>query len=73
MLIGGATVISGAVVPQMTFSSLVVATLNFFGFAVGRVISIRLDGKPNKLLIQGLLFELVFGSLAATALAMQLA
>jgi len=72
MLIGGAIVISGAVVPTMTFSSHVVATLLLLGFAVGRTLSMRLDGKPNKLLIQGLLFELVLGSLAAAGLVMSL-
>ena len=32
------------------------------GFAIGRLLSFSLDGKPNKQIIQGLLFEIVLGS-----------
>ena len=32
------------------------------GFAIGRLLSIGLDGKPNKLIVQGLVFELVLGA-----------
>ncbi len=63
MLFGGAIILSGTAIPQMTFASHVVAILIFLGFAFGRLVSIRLDGRPNKLIIQGLIFELVFGSL----------
>ncbi len=63
MFFGGATILSGIIVPQLTFASFVVATLIFFGFAFGRLLSVRLDGRPNKLIIQGLIFELVLGSL----------
>ncbi len=49
--------------PKLTLTSFVIATLIFIGFAIGRLLSISLDGKPNKLLIQGLIFELVLGTL----------
>ena len=68
MLFGGAIILSGTVIPQMTFASHVVAILIFLGFAFGRLVSIRLDGRPNKLLIRGLTFELVFGSLNVVGL-----
>ncbi len=68
MLFGGATILSGTTIPQMTFASHVVAILIFLGFAFGRLVSIRLDGRPNKLIIQGLIFELVFGSLNVVGL-----
>ena len=68
MLFGGATILSGTAIPQMTFASHVVAILIFLGFAFGRLVSIRLDGRPNKLIIQGLIFELVFGSLNVVGL-----
>ena len=63
MLFGGIIILLGIIIPKLTFASFVVATLIFIGFAIGRLISIGLDGKPNKLLIQGLIFELVLGSL----------
>ena len=68
MLFGGATILSGTTIPQMTFASHVVAILIFLGFAFGRLVSIRLDGRPNKLIIRGLIFELVFGSLNVVGL-----
>ena len=63
MLFGGIIILLGTIIPKLTFASFVVAILIFMGFAIGRLLSIGLDGKPNKLLIQGLIFELVFGSL----------
>jgi hypothetical protein len=68
MLFGGATILSGTTIPQMTFASHVVAILIFLGFAFGRLVSIRLDGKPNELTMRGLIFELVFGSLNVVGL-----
>ena len=68
MLFGGAIILSGTTSPQMTFASHVVAMLIFLGFAFGRLVSIRLDGRPNKLIIRGLIFELVFGSLNVVGL-----
>ena len=63
MLFGGVIILLGILIPKLTFTSFVVATLIFLGFAVGRLLSMALDGKPNKLIIQGLIFELVLGAL----------
>lgn len=63
MLCGGIIIWLGILTPQLTLTSFVVATLLFIGFAIGRLLSMRLDGQPNKLLIQGLTFELVLGAL----------
>jgi len=62
MLFGGIIILLGIIIPKLTFTSLVVAILILLGFAIGRLLSISIDGKPNKLLIQGLIFELVLGS-----------
>jgi len=61
-LLGGIIILLGIFIPKFTFASFVVSTLIFIGFAIGRTISISVDGKPNKQIIQGLIFELVFGS-----------
>jgi len=61
-LFGGIIILLGIFIPQLTFTSFVVASFIFLGFAIGRIISIGIDGKPNKQLIQGLVFEIVFGS-----------
>lgn len=37
------------------------ASLIFLGFAIGRLISLKVDGRPSKQITQGILFELVLG------------
>jgi len=73
MLFGGAIILLGTIIPSLTTSSFVVATLLFIGFAIGRILSMNLDGKPNKKIIQGLGSELVLGAANAFCLAMTLA
>ncbi len=62
MVFGGIIMLLGTIVPELTITSFVVATLILLGFAFGRSLSIALDGKPNKLLIQGLISEIVLGA-----------
>jgi hypothetical protein len=62
MLFSGIIMLLGTIVPELTITSFVVAVLILLGFAFGRSLSIALDGKPNKLLIQGLISEIVLGA-----------
>jgi hypothetical protein len=62
MLFGGIIILLGTIVPELTITSFVVAILILIGFAIGRLLSIGLDGKPNKLIVQGLISELVLGA-----------
>ena len=62
MLFSGIIMLLGTIVPELTITSFVVAILILLGFAFGRSLSIALDGKPNKLLIQGLIVEIVLGA-----------
>jgi hypothetical protein len=62
MLFGGIIILLGIIVPKLTITSFVVAILILLGFAIGRLLSIGLDGKPNKLIVRGLISELVLGS-----------
>lgn len=73
MLLGGVVILLGTVVPQLTTASFVVAILIYLGFAVGRLVSFAADGKPNKLIVKGFVFELVFGGANAFCLAATLA
>ncbi len=68
MLFSGLMILLGNIIPKLTFTSFIIAILVFIGFAIGRLLSMSMDGKPNKQLIQGLVFELVFGSLNIIAL-----
>lgn len=67
MLMGGLITLAGVFIPMLTLTSFVVGALIFLGFAVGRIVSISVDGKPNKLIMQGIYFELLlgFGNLSA--------
>ncbi len=62
MLFSGIIMLLGTIIPELTITSFVVATLILLGFAFGRLLSITLDGKPNKLLIQGLIVEIILGA-----------
>ena len=62
MLFGGIIILLGTIIPKLTITSFVVATLILIGFAIGRLLGIVIDGKPNKLIVQGLVSELVLGA-----------
>jgi hypothetical protein len=63
MLFAGVIILLGTIIPGLTLTSHSIAILLFLGFAIGRVLSFGLDGKPNKQIIQGLVSEIVLGSL----------
>ena len=73
MMFGGILILLGTIIPELTITSFIVAILIFFGYAIGRLISIVIDGKPNKLLITGLISELVLGTLNVFCLIIALA
>ncbi len=58
---GGVIILLGIIITQLMLASFVVAIVIFLGHAVGRLVSFRLDGKPNKQIAQGLISELVLG------------
>ncbi len=64
MMFGGVIIILGIFIPELTVTSFVVAILLFLGYGFGRTLSIFLDGKPNKLIIQGLISEVILGALS---------
>ena len=62
MLCAGVIIALGSIFPALKLTSFIVATLIFLGFALGRIVSIATDGKPNKQISQGIVFEIVFGA-----------
>ncbi len=62
MLCAGIIVLFGTFTEKLTFTSHFVASLMFVGFVIGRLISLRTDGKPSKQITQGMLFELILGA-----------
>lgn len=61
MLCAGIIVLLGIFMERLTFTSHLVASLMFIGFVIGRLISVKTDGKPSKQITQGIIFELVLG------------
>ncbi len=61
MLFAGIIISLGTFIEKLTFNSHLVAALIFIGFAIGRLISLKVDGKPNKQITQGILFEIILG------------
>jgi hypothetical protein len=63
MMFGGIMIMLGIIIPKLVLVSHIIAILLFFGYAFGRIVSIIVDGKPNKLILNGLVSELVLGTL----------
>ncbi|CAL2104072.1 conserved membrane protein of unknown function [Tenacibaculum sp. 190130A14a] len=61
MFCAGIIILLGILIPKMSLTSFTVGTLIFSGFALGRVVSLLIDGKPNKQIMQGIMFEIVLG------------
>ncbi len=62
MLSAGIIIALGIFIEKLTFTSHFIALLIFAGFAIGRLISLKVDGKPSKQITQGIVFELVLGA-----------
>ena len=62
MFVGGVIIALGTILPSLTFTSHIVAAIIFLGFALGRFVSISSDGKPNKQIASGIMFEIVLGA-----------
>ena len=67
LALAGIIILLGTFLPDFRLTSHVVAIVIFVGFAVGRLISSNLDGKPNKDLVQGTYSEVVLGALNVVA------
>ena len=63
LFLSGVVILLGIAIPSLELTSFVVATLTFLGYAFGRVVSIKIDGKVCKALMSGLYSEVILGSL----------
>jgi hypothetical protein len=64
----GILVLSGAFVRKLSYTSTVAAIVLFLGFGIGRIFGFGTDGIPEAVLVQGAIFEFVFGLIAVFAL-----
>lgn len=61
--LGGIVILLGIILPQLTMTSFIVAIVIFLGHALGRLVSLKLDGKPGQQMSMGLTFDLGLGIL----------
>jgi hypothetical protein len=61
MFFAGIIIALGIFIRELFLTSHFVATLIFIGFVIGRLISLKVDGKPSKQITQGIIFELILG------------
>ena len=61
-------ILLGGLFDRMRRTSLLVAVVLFFAFAFGRLVGVAFDGNPGPMIVQGIVSELVLGSLALLAL-----
>lgn len=60
----GILFILGAFIPSLTFSALLVLFVFMAGFAIGRLVSIKLDGRPPLFMLFLTAIEIVYSGLA---------
>lgn len=60
---GGIIILLGTILADFRQISFAVAAVIFLGYAAGRLISMSLEGKPNKDMVQGTYFEIILGTL----------
>lgn len=59
----GLIILLGIFLPQVRLWSFVFATVTFWGYAFGRIVSLKLDGKVCKELMSGFYSEIILGTL----------
>lgn len=72
MALGGIVLFLGIIIPELMLASFVVGMVIYIGNAIGRLVSLSSDGKPNKQLGQGLFSEIILGAANAVCFAMLL-
>ena len=63
----GVLILLGAFIQKLSYTSTIVSIVIFFAFGIARLIGFAIDGNPGEPLIQGMVFEFVFGLLGVFA------
>ena len=64
----GLLILLGAFIQKLSYTSTIAAVVLFLGFGIARLIGFAIDGNPGDMLVQGTIFEFVFGLAAVFAL-----
>ncbi len=68
LLASGILVISGAFLPKLTFTSVVVSALVYLSYGLSRILGMAIDGMPAEGLVQVTVLEIVTGLVCVFAL-----
>lgn len=68
LLAGGIIIISGAFIPLLTFTSLVLSILIYLSYGLSRILSMALDGIPDGTLVMVTGLEMILGLMGVLAL-----
>jgi hypothetical protein len=68
LLASGILVISGAFIPKLTFTSVVVSALVYLSYGLSRILGMAIDGMPARGLVQATVLEIVTGLVCVFAL-----
>lgn len=71
-VLGAVAMVLGIIIPELLLASFVVGIVILIGNAIGRLVSLSSDGKPNKQLGQGLMSEIILGAANTVCLVMAL-
>jgi len=65
LLLCSVLIISGAFIPKLSFTSIVLATLLYLSYGLSRIVSMVVDGKPDEILVYVAVLEIVIGLFCA--------
>lgn len=68
LLVSGLIILAGIFITQLRLTALVLAASIFLGYAFGRLVAIKKDGKVCKEIMSGLYSEIILGVLNAISL-----
>ncbi len=68
LLASGILVISGAFLPKLTFTSVLVSALVYLSYGLSRILGMAIDGMPAEGLVQVAVLEIVTGLVCVFAL-----
>ena len=63
----GILIILGAFIARLAYTSTLVSIVLFLSFGFTRLLSIAIDGDPGEKIVQGIIFEFIFGLLGVFA------
>jgi len=58
----GILIMLGVFIDKLTYTSTVVSFVIFLSYGIARILAVATDGNPGEKIVQGIIFEFVFGT-----------